>query len=79
MLDNYIPQETINVLETKDGLFNPVTFDDYNKFISEEKKVMEKRALNMGLLKDADKEATAVVEAFLKGIPGMDTYTLTFK
>lgn len=79
VLDNYIPQETINVLEVKNGLFNTVTFDDYNKFISQEKKVMEEKAVDMGLLKDADKEAKATVEAFLKGIPGMDTYTLVIK
>lgn len=79
ILDNYIPQETINVLEVKDGLFNPVTFDDYNKFITEEKKVMEKRATDTGILTEADKNARTVVETFLKGIPGMDTYKLTFK
>ena len=79
ILDNNIPQETINVLEVKDGLFNPVTFTDYNQFISEEKKVMETRAIDLGVLTDADKEAKAIVEGFLKAIPGMDGYTLTFK
>lgn len=79
ILDNNIPQETINVLEVKDGLFNPVTFTDYNQFISEEKKVMENRAIDLGVLKDADKEAKAIVEGFLKAIPGMNGYTLTFK
>lgn len=78
ILDNNIPQETINVLEVKDGLFNPVTFADYNQFISEEKKVMENRAIDLGVLTDADKEAKAIVEGFLKAIPGMDGYTLTF-
>lgn len=79
VLDHYIPQETINVLEVKDGLFNPVTFDDYNKFIAEEKKVMEQKAIGIGILTEADKEAKAVIEALLKPIPGMDNYTLTFK
>lgn len=79
ILDNNIPQETINVLEVKDGLFNPVTFADYNQFISEEKKVMENRAIDLGVLTDADKEAKATVEGFLKAIPGMEGYTLTFK
>lgn len=79
VLDHNIPQETINVLEVKDGLFNPVTFDDYNKFIAEEKKVMEQKAIGIGILTEADKEAKAVIEALLKPIPGMDNYTLTFK
>lgn len=79
VLDHNIPQGTINVLEVKNGLFNTITFNDYNKFIAEEKKVMEEKAIAMGLLKDADKEAKSVVEAFLKGIPGMENYTLKFK
>lgn len=79
ILDHNIPQGTINVLEVKNGLFNTITFNDYNQFINEEKKVMEKKAISMGLLTDADKEAKRVVEAFLKSIPGMESYTLAFK
>ncbi len=79
VLDHNIPQGTINVLEVKNGLFNPITFDDYNKFITEEKKVMEEKAIAMGLLKDADEEAKSVVDAFLKSIPGMEDYTLAYK
>lgn len=75
--DNNIPQETINVLEVKDGLFNKVTFDDYNDLITEEKQVMEEKAVDMGLLADADSEARAIIKAFLNLIPGMDTYKLT--
>lgn len=74
--DNNIPQETINVLEVKDGLFNKVTFDDYNDLITEEKQVMEEKAVDMGLLADADSEARAIIKAFLDLIPGMDTYKL---
>lgn len=76
---NDIPQESINVLEVKNGLFNKVTFDDYNEFIAEEKKVMEEKAIAMGLLTDADKEARAVIKAFLELLPGMDSYKLTVK
>ena len=45
--DNNIPQETINVLEVKNGLFNEVTIDDYNALIVEEKRVMEEKAVEM--------------------------------
>ncbi|MCI8538787.1 MAG: DUF4230 domain-containing protein [Oscillospiraceae bacterium] len=79
ILDNYIPQETINVLEVREGLFNKVTFDDYNQFIVEEKQVMEEKAIERGILTDAHNEAKSIVEAFLKSIPGMDTYKLVIK
>ena len=79
ILDNYIPQETINVLEVKDGLFNKITFDDYNQFIAEEREVMSEKAIGMGLLSDADDAAQVVIKAFLKSIPGMEDYNLEFK
>lgn len=78
IFDHNIPQETINVLSVKDNLFNKITFNDYNKFISAEKGVMEEVAIERGLLTQADEDARNVVEAFLKTIPGMDTYTLKF-
>ena len=76
VLNNDIPQETIQVLEVRNNLFNEVTFDDYNAFIAAGKPVMEEKAISMGLLTDADREAKAVIRAFLNAIPGMSTYTL---
>lgn len=76
VLNNNIPQESINVLEVKNNLFNEVTFDDYNEFIGAEKPLMEDKAIEMGLLTDADREAEGIIRAFLSLIPGIDTYTL---
>lgn len=76
ILENNIPQESIEVVAVKDGLFNPVTFDDYNTFIAEQKPVMEQRAIDQGLLTKADEEAQALVRSVLSALPGMDTYTL---
>lgn len=77
--DNNIPQENINVLAVKNNLFNSITFDDYNKFISEEKNAMQAKAADMGILEDADSEAKAIIRAFLSVLPEMDSYTLVFK
>lgn len=78
IFDHNIPQETINVLSVKDNLFNKISFNDYNKFISAEKGVMEEVAIERGLLIQADEDARNVVEAFLKTVPGIDSYTLKF-
>ena len=78
ILDHNIPQETINVLEVRNNLFNKITFNDYNKFIAAEKMEMEKVAIDHNLLTDADKEARQIIELFLKSLPGIDAYTLTF-
>lgn len=77
--DNTIPQESISVLVAKDGLFNKITFEDYNQFIAAEKPLMEERAVEMGLLSEADRAARDAVRALLELIPGMDTYRLIIK
>lgn len=78
IFDHNIPQETINVLEVKNNLFNKISFNDYNKFIAAEKIEMEKVAKEQGLLTQADEDARKVLEAFLKNVPGMDAYKLKF-
>lgn len=70
--DNIIPQENITVVEVKDGLFNEVTLDDYNSFISEQKVIMEQKAIDRGLLTKADEEARKAIQAFLSLMPGME-------
>lgn len=77
--DNSIPQESITVLEVKNGLFNEVTFDDYNEFIAEQKEVMEAKAIEQGLLEKADEEAKLLVKAFVSELPGMENYQLIVK
>ena len=79
IMENIIPQESINVVEVKNGLFNEITFDDYNTFISEQKIVMEQKAIENGILTRADAEARQILETFLTLLPemsGEDAYTL---
>lgn len=77
--DNNIPQETIKVIEVKDGLFNEVTLEDYNAFVVKQKAAMEQKAIDQGLLTKADEQAKETVKAFLSLIPGMDNYKLEVK
>lgn len=80
--DNNIPQDSITVVEVKNGLFNEVTFDDYNTFISEQKVIMENKAIERGILERADEEAKKAIEAFLAPLPGItgeDAYILEIK
>lgn len=76
IVNNNIPQESIEVLEVKESLFNEITLTDYNDFIASQKPVAEDKAIEMGLLADADREAQAIVKAFLNMIPGISTYKL---
>lgn len=73
VLDNNIPQETIQVLDVQNGLFNSVTFDDYNGFIADQKIIMKQKAIDQGLLEKADAEARKTIETFLSLMPEINT------
>lgn len=75
--DNNIPQETIEIVEVKDGLFNELTHEDYNDFVAEQKIVMQNKAIEQGLLTKADEEARKLVTAIVSVLPGMEEYKLT--
>lgn len=78
--DNNVPQETVETFGIKDGLFNKVAPDDPNNLIIEGKKTMEAKAIERGLLAEADKEAEVTIRAFLALVPGMGTtYELEVK
>ena len=71
IVSHEIPQDAIDIVEVKDGLFNKVTLDDYNEFISSQQVVMEQKAINMGLLRQADEAAREAVRALLTAMPGI--------
>ena len=60
-------------------LLSVATFNDYNQFISAEKDVMEEKAIEQGILVEANNEAQATIKAFLSLVPGMNNYKLTVK
>lgn len=72
-------EDSLEVLDESDGIFNKITIDDYNNFVSGQKADMEQKAVDRGLLISADKEAKSTVEEVLSLLPGMEAYKLTIK
>lgn len=72
-----IPEDSLEVFDESDNLFNHITIEDYTAFTRDQKAAMEQRATDGGLLDRADQEARTVVESLLRLMPGMDAYTLT--
>ena len=73
ILSHEIFEDQVRVFDEKDSLFNKITIDNYNEFVAEQKAVMEQKAVDMGLLTEADQEARGSVNAFLSMMPGMDS------
>ena len=72
-------EDTLVVLDETNNVFNPISIENYNEFVSEQKDSMEKKAIERGLLTNADAEAKLMVQSFLSQIPGIDTYKLTIQ
>lgn len=72
-------EDTLVVLDETNNVFNPISIENYNEFVSEQKDGMEKKAIERGLLTNADAEAKLMVQSFLSQIPGIDTYKLTIQ
>ena len=67
------------VLDETNNVFNPISIENYNEFVSGQKADMEQKAIGRGVLTNADTAAKRIVQSFLSLIPGMDTYKLTVK
>lgn len=76
ILSHEIPEDSIQVFDESRNLFNSITIEDYTGFTAEQKSLLEQRAIDNGLLEEAEEQARAAVEAFLSVTPGMEAYTL---
>ena len=72
-------EDTLVVLDETNNVFNPISIENYNEFVSAQKDSMEEKAIERGLLTNADAEAKRMVQSFLSQIPGIDTYQLTIQ
>lgn len=61
ILSNEIDNDSFETLNETDGLFNKVTVDDVNSLVGENKGLMEKRAIENGILEKAADNAKAII------------------
>lgn len=76
IIDHNVPQDKIEVFGIRDNLFNKMAPNDPNSLIATGKETMAAKAIDRGLLAEADKEAQTLIKAFLTLVPGMDSYKL---
>lgn len=63
--------DSVEVVDQKNGLFDPVTVEDQTKFNAECEKAMEKKALERGLLEQAQENAKEILRQLLQKLPGI--------
>lgn len=76
ILSHEIPEDSIQIFDESNNIFNSITIEDYTGFTAEQKSILEQRAIDNGLLAEAEEKARTTVQAFLSLMPGMDAYTL---
>lgn len=79
ILSHEIPEDSIEVFDESHNIFNPITISDYTGFTRDQKSVIERKAIDNGLLTGASEKARAAVTSFLSLMPGMEQYTLVVK
>lgn len=79
ILSHEIPEDSIQVFDESSNIFNSITIEDYTGFTAEQKSILEQRAIDNGLLAEAEEKVQAAVEAFLSLAPGMDAYALNIQ
>lgn len=68
ILDNVINEEDVYIYDEKDSVFNKLSFNNLYDVLKEEKKDMEKEAIENGLLNDAEKNIREILTAVLESM-----------
>lgn len=79
ILSHEVDKNSFEVLNEKTNIFNPIEVGDVTDIIKVSMKSMEKRAVENGLLINADAEVKTLIKSFILSLPDIgDTYTVTF-
>lgn len=80
ILSHEVNEKSIELYDESKNIFNHISIGDYAAFAAEQKRVMEKKTIEKGLLDSAQKRAKTVISQFLKTNAGLgDEYELKFK
>lgn len=76
-LDSHVvPEESVRVLDERDGLFANNSVGDWTAFLKAQKEAMEQKGVELGLPEQAEEQCKETIRAFLQTVPGIDEYTL---
>lgn len=78
ILSHEIDEDSVEVFDEKTSIFNPFTVEDFSSFQSDQKNAVEQKAVNKGLLTEAQTKAEDSVRMLLSAALPED-YTLTVK
>lgn len=78
ILSHEIDENSIEIYDEKTSIFNPFTVKDYTEFYADQKEKVEKKALEKGLLTEAQEQAETVLSGMLSELVEAG-YTIRFE
>ncbi len=79
ILSTAIDENSFEIFDESNNIFNPIGLNDMNKGLLELKKAAEQKALKNGILENARTNAKLLIKGFLIGVLNSDEYTFVFK
>lgn len=80
ILSHETDEDSVEIFDESNNIFNPITLDDYSSFFAQSKVDMEQRALDNGILDDALENAKNVITQILNTNNDIKSlYTINFE
>ena len=80
ILSHEIKEDSITIFDEKTSIFNPIEIKDYTSFSTDQKKIMEDKAITSGLLDTANENTKNAIEEILLLNPEISkNYKITFR
>ena len=76
ILSHEIDDESLEIFDESQFIFNPMQISDYTGFTRDQRGKIEARAIENGLLAEAQAKAADAVEQLLRLAPGMEEYEI---
>jgi hypothetical protein len=74
-----IDYDSFKKYSEKDGLWNPISIEDYNASLVDLEKSAKEKAIDKGVLDKADENARNIIQNFVSGIVDDSDYTINWK
>lgn len=66
IVSHEMDEQSLEVFDETRNIFNPITIEDYNGFLADQKDAMETKAIENGLLSNANEQAHLLLQQFLQ-------------
>lgn len=76
VLSHEIYEDSLKVFDQKTSIFNPIKAEDYNDFSKNQKKKIEKKAIDKGLIDEANKKCEKAIEEILNVDENIKEYNI---